>query len=46
MFLDANKPFAGDKKVGMSLFGPWEKRLVEKYVSKIPKKIEHRFKVV
>lgn len=33
-------PFAGDKKVGTSFLGPLEKKLVEKYVSKIPKGIE------
>jgi archaetidylinositol phosphate synthase len=32
--------FAGDKKVGISIFGKWEKRLVKKYVDKIPKSIE------
>jgi phosphatidylglycerophosphate synthase len=32
--------FAGDKKVGLSLFGTWEKKLVDKFVSKIPKSIE------
>lgn len=35
-----NQPFAGDKKVGTSLFGPWEKMLTDKYTSKIPKSIE------
>ncbi len=34
------KDFAGDKKVGLSLLGKLEKRLVKKYVSKIPKCIE------
>lgn len=32
--------FAGDKKAGLSLLGDLEKRLVQKYVSKIPKPIE------
>lgn len=32
--------FAGDKKKGMSLFGPLEKKIVEKYTSKIPKCVE------
>ncbi|MDO8499374.1 MAG: hypothetical protein Q7S66_01795 [bacterium] len=35
-----NAPFAGDKKVGTSLFGPWEQMLVKKYTAKIPKSIE------
>jgi archaetidylinositol phosphate synthase len=32
--------FAGDKKKGESLFMPWEKKIVAKYVDKIPKCIE------
>lgn len=36
----SNEQFAGDKKVGLSLFGRWEKRLVNKFVAKIPKSIE------
>ncbi|MCD4704856.1 hypothetical protein K8R66_02145 [bacterium] len=32
--------FAGDKKKGESLFTPWEKKFVAKYVAKIPKGIE------
>lgn len=35
-----NEPFAGDKKVSISLFGNIEKKFVEKYVDKIPKNIE------
>ncbi|HSR89040.1 MAG TPA: CDP-alcohol phosphatidyltransferase family protein [Candidatus Udaeobacter sp.] len=38
--METNKPFAGDKKVSISLFGKLEKKLVEKYVDKIPQKIE------
>jgi phosphatidylglycerophosphate synthase len=34
------KKFAGDKKVGESILGRLEKRLVARYVEKIPKKIE------
>ncbi|MFC1623299.1 CDP-alcohol phosphatidyltransferase family protein [Patescibacteria group bacterium] len=32
--------FAGDKKKGQSIFGPLEKKLVEKYVDKVPKWLE------
>jgi len=32
--------FAGDKKKGMSLFGPFEKKIVGKYTPKIPRWIE------
>jgi len=32
--------FAGDKKVGYSLLGNWEKKIVAKYVGKIPSGIE------
>ena len=32
--------FAGDKKKGKSLFTPWEKKLVARYVGKIPGSIE------
>lgn len=38
--METKEPFAGDKKVSISLFGKLEKKLVEKYVDKIPKKIE------
>jgi len=32
--------FAGDKKVGFSLLGKWEKAVVNKYVAKIPSSVE------
>ncbi len=32
--------FAGDKKVSLSLLGNWEKKIVSRYVKKIPKQIE------
>jgi len=35
-----NENFAGDKKKGQSLLGPWEKKITDKYVSKIPKGLE------
>lgn len=35
-----NEPFAGDKKVGFSLLGKWEQKLVKKYTPKIPRSIE------
>ncbi|HLD60554.1 MAG TPA: CDP-alcohol phosphatidyltransferase family protein [Patescibacteria group bacterium] len=35
-----NEPFQGDKKVGLSLLGKWEKKIVEKYTPKIPRCIE------
>lgn len=38
--LNHSEQFAGDKKVGLSLLGAWEKKLVNKYVGKIPKSIE------
>jgi phosphatidylglycerophosphate synthase len=38
--LNHSESFAGDKKVGLSLLGAWEKKLVNKYVNKIPKSIE------
>lgn len=34
------EPFAGDKKISLSLLGAWEKKLVNKYISKIPKRVE------
>ncbi len=40
MFFKNSEKFAGDKKVGLSLLGAAEKRLVEKNVGKIPKGIE------
>lgn len=36
----ADKDFHGDKKVGTWLSAKWEKKLVEKFTSKIPKSIE------
>lgn len=36
----SNEKFAGDKKEGFSLLGKWEKKLVDKYTSKIPRGIE------
>ncbi|KKR34415.1 MAG: hypothetical protein UT67_C0016G0022 [Candidatus Magasanikbacteria bacterium GW2011_GWA2_40_10] len=38
--MEFKEPFAGDKKVSVSLFGNLEKKLVEKFVAKIPKNIE------
>ncbi len=35
-----NEPFAGDKKVGLSLLGKWEQKIVIKYTPKIPRGIE------
>lgn len=35
-----DKDFHGDKKVGVSLFGNIEKKLIEKFTPKIPQKIE------
>jgi len=35
-----NQTFAGDKKKGQSILGPWEKKMVRKYVDKVPKSIE------
>lgn len=39
MINDQNQ-FNGDKKVGLSFFGAWEKKFVTRYVSKIPRSIE------
>lgn len=36
----AKEPFAGDKKIGESLFTPLEKKLVAKYVTAIPSWLE------
>ena len=40
MSLFTQEKFAGDKKVGTSLLGYWEKKFIEKYTPKIPKFIE------
>lgn len=32
--------FGGDKKVGESVLGPWEKRFVKRHVERVPKFLE------
>lgn len=39
-FMSADKPFGGAGKVGESIFSPWERRFVAKYVTKVPKFLE------
>lgn len=38
--MSAEKPFAGAGKVGESLFSPWERRFVARYVTKVPRFLE------
>lgn len=38
--MSADKPFGGAGKVGESIFSPWERRFVAKYVTKVPKFLE------
>src|SRR5215204_1639119 len=38
--MSAEKPFAGAGKVGESLFSPWERRFVARYVTRVPKFLE------
>lgn len=38
--MTAEKPFAGAGKVGESIFTPWERKLVARYVSRVPAWLE------
>jgi len=38
--MTAEKPFAGAGKVGESLFSPWERRFVARYVASVPRGVE------
>ena len=38
--MSTDKPFGGAGKVGESIFSPWERRFVAKYVTRVPRFLE------